>query len=331
MRLVARSSLVQVLGVEGEMAGPAAVSRSLRHLAMLHHGQPGHVPALWGIVRDSLDRDEGVLVAVPDASAEHLRTVLSAESSRVTWMDMTSLGRNPARIIPAVLTFVTQCQGRKVTCITEPVWPGRSAGERQEAARHEALVNLAFRDVPATIVCLYDTAALPRLVMADAAATHPVILSEGREHASASYREPATPPAHCNRMLAPPPPQSGELRYHRDLRPVRSFVAKAAQQAGLSSSRAADLVLAISELAANTLRHTRAGGTLHVWRSSGALICQVHDTGQITDPLAGRRFQSADTPGGKGLWLVNQVCDLVQIRTREGSTTIRLHMRLAQP
>jgi anti-sigma regulatory factor (Ser/Thr protein kinase) len=246
-------------------------------------------------------------------------------------MDMTSLGRNPARIIPAVLTFVTQYQGGTVTCITEPVWPGRSAGERQEAARHEALVNLAFREVPATIVCLYDTSALPRSVMADAAATHPVILSEGREQASASYREPAKPPAHCNRRLAPPPPQSGELRYDSDLRPVRSFVAMAAQQAGLSSSRAADLVLAISELAANTLRHTRNGGTLHVWRSSRALICQVQDTGQITDPLAGRRSQPVDAAGGKGLWLVNQVCDLVQIRTRQGSTTIRLHMRLAQP
>jgi anti-sigma regulatory factor (Ser/Thr protein kinase) len=313
------------------MASPAAaVSRGLRHLAILHHGQPGDVSALRGIVRDSLDRDEGLLVAVPDASADRLRAVLGTESSRVTWMDMTSLGRNPARIIPAILAFAARHQGRKVTCINEPVWPGRSAGERQEAARHEALVNLAFREVPATIVCLYDTTALPRSVIADAAATHPVILSEGREQASTSYREPAEPPARCNRMLAPPPRQSCELRYHRDLRPVRSFVAKAAQQAGLSSPRAADLVLAISELAANTLRHTRAGGTLHVWRSSGALICQVQDTGQITDPLAGRRSQSADAPGGKGLWLVNQVCDLVQIRTRTGSTTIRLHMRLAQ-
>jgi anti-sigma regulatory factor (Ser/Thr protein kinase) len=312
------------------MAGPAAVRRSLRHLAMLHHGEPGDVSALRGIVQDSLARDEGLLVAVPDASAEHLRTVLGAESSRVTWMDMTSLGRNPARIIPAVLAFAARHQGRNVTCVNEPVWPGRSAGERQEAARHEALVNLAFREVPATIVCRYDTMALPRSVLADAAATHPVILSDGREQASASYREPVKPPAHCNRRLAPPPPQSGELRYHRDLRPVRSFVAKAAQQAGLSSSRAADLVLAISELAANTLRHTRAGGTLHVWHSSAALICQVQDTGQITDPLAGRRSQPVDAAGGKGLWLVNQVCDLVQIRTRQGSTTIRLHMLLAQ-
>lgn len=313
------------------MAGPAAAGRSLRHLALHYNGQPDYAAALLGFVRDSLARDEGLLIAVPGANAELLRAELGPESSRVTWMDMTSLGRNPARIIPAILAFVAQRQSRKITCVSEPVWPGRSAGERQETARHEALVNLAFRDLPATILCLYDTTSLPQSVMADAEATHPVIMSDGKESASISYREPGRAPARCNRKLAPPPSRSGELHYHGDLRPVRSFVAKAAQQAGLSSSRAADLVLAISELAANTLRHTRAGGTLHVWRSSESLICQVQDTGQITDPLAGRRAQPADAAGGKGLWLVHQVCDLVQIRSRTGCTTIRLHMSLAQP
>jgi anti-sigma regulatory factor (Ser/Thr protein kinase) len=312
------------------MASPAAVSRTFRHLALLYRGQAGYARALRDFIRDSLARDESLLVAVPDRNADLLRAELGAESPRVTWMDMTTLGRNPARIIPAVLAFAAQFQGREITCVNEPVWPGRSVAERQEAARHEALVNLAFREISATILCPYDTTALPRSVISDAAATHPVIVSGGKEQASARYREPAAPPAHCDRMLAPPPPRSGELHYDNDLRPVRSFVASAAQKAGLPASRTADLVLAISELAANTLRHTGNGGTLHVWRSAGALICQVRDTGQIADPLAGRRSHPPDGVSGKGLWLVNQVCDLVQTRTRQGNTTIRLHMRLAQ-
>ena len=313
------------------MADPAAVSRRFRHLALLYRGQPGYARALRSFIRDSLARGEPLLVAVPGRNADLLRADLGAQSSRVTWMDMTTLGRNPARIIPAVLAFAAQSQGREAACINEPVWPGRSVAERQEAARHEALVNLAFREIPATILCPYDATALPRSVIADAAATHPVIVSDGKEQASAGYREPAAPPAHCDRMLEPPPPWSGELHYDSDLSPVRSLVASAAQQAGLSASRTADLVLAVSELAANSLCHTGNGGTLHVWRSAETLICQVRDTGQIMDPLAGRRPGPADGAGGKGLWLVNQVCDLVQTRTRKGSTSIRLHMRLAQP
>jgi hypothetical protein len=55
----------------------------------------------------------------------------------------------------------------------------------------------------------------------------------------------------------------------------------------------------------------------------------VSDTGQITDPLARHRVPADEELGGKGLWLVNQVCDLVQARTGRTGTVTRLHMRTA--
>jgi histidine kinase-like protein len=70
--------------------------------------------------------------------------------------------------------------------------------------------------------------------------------------------------------------------------PVRRFVASRAKGAGLTPPRIPDLLIAASELAANTLRHT-GGGTVQVWRTGEEIICQVADTGQITDPLARHR------------------------------------------
>ena len=58
------------------------------------------------------------------------------------------------------------------------------------------------------------------------------------------------------------------------------------------------------------------------------IVCQIHDEGIITDPLAGRRQPSLEAPGGHGLWIVNQVCDQVEILSDETGTTIRLHMIL---
>lgn len=87
-------------------------------------------------------------------------------------------------------------------------------------------------------------------------------------------------------------------------------------------------MLAASEVAANTLRHTKAGGTVHLWYDEHEILCQIQDTGVIADPLAGYRTPADDLPGGKGLWLVNQVCDLVEVRSSTGGTTICLHMRL---
>ena len=100
-----------------------------------------------------------------------------------------------------------------------------------------------------------------------------------------------------------------------------------AERSGLSADRTANMVLAASELAANTLRHTSAGGTLRIWRTRLELLCQVQDQGWIADPLAGRRRRAAAEPG-HGLWVVNQVCDLVELRSDPAGTTVRLHMRL---
>jgi anti-sigma regulatory factor (Ser/Thr protein kinase) len=119
------------------------------------------------------------------------------------------------------------------------------------------------------------------------------------------------------------------IAYESDLREMRSLVADRVRAAGLPPGRTVDLVLAVSEVAANTLRHTPAGGTVRIWRTAREVICQVDDAGYITDPLAGRRAPDPDRNGGYGLWLVNKSCDLTEMRTSQEGTTTRLHMRLA--
>jgi len=109
------------------------------------------------------------------------------------------------------------------------------------------------------------------------------------------------------------------------------FAADHARRAGLPAGRVRDLVIAVSELAANTWRHTDAGGMLHVWAADGELLCQIHDSGCISDQLAGRRRPAPEGAGGNGLWVVYQLCDLVELRTASTGVTIRLHFRLGPP
>jgi anti-sigma regulatory factor (Ser/Thr protein kinase) len=310
------------------MAVTAAPVGRFRHLALLYQGRSEYVGVLVAFIEASLARDDAVFVAVPEGKAQLLRQELGEDSARLVMVDMAELGRNPARIIPAVMTYASQNAGRPVCCIGEPIWPGRTAAEMLEATRHEALINLAFRDSPVTCVCPYDSADLPGWVIADAASTHPAVIKDGKATASASYLGPSDVPPRCNQALPRPPAHAEALGYRDDLGPVRNFILSRAKRAGLTPPRIPDLVLAISELAANTLRHTDGGGTLQVWRSRQEIICQVDDAGQITDPLIGHRTPPGAVAGGYGLWLVNQVCDLVQARTGQAGTTIRLHMRL---
>ena len=310
-----------------EQADDGTFTGRSRHAALFYQGPGDYLPALNSVITASRARGDALFIAVPGDRVSLLREMLGAESADVTLADMTELGRNPARIIPALMTYAGEHRGQRACCIAEPVWPGRTDAELLEATKHEALINLAFRDSPVTVICPYDTAGLPGSVIDEAACTHPAVVQDQQEKASDRYLGPDLPPQ-CNQALPLPPADAEALGYSDDLYPVRSFVASWAERAGLTPERINDLVLAISELAANSLYHAGGGGTVQVWQTPEELICQVADSGLITDPLARHRLPPHDLLNGQGLWLVNKVCDLVQARTGRTGTTTRLHMRL---
>jgi len=310
-------------GQERTLSDQAVGGGGFRHVAWCYRTPADYVAAITEFVRAGQARGEPVLVAVPFAQ---LPTGWAMPGGpQVTLTDMAEMGRNPARIIPVLRAFCDRYPGQRVRYLGEAAWPSRSAAELQEAARCEALSNLALADAEISVLCPYNSALLPPSVIADARATHPVELRAGAECASASYREPADYLAKLDKPLLAPA-TADALEYGRDLRPVRAFVAAAAQRAGLDPARCTDLVIAASEVAANTLRHTSGTGIIRLWSADEEVLCQIEDSGFIADPLAGHRRPAANRSGGHGLWLVNQVCDLAEISTSELGTTIRLHM-----
>ena len=133
-----------------------------------------------------------------------------------------------------------------------------------------------------------------------------------------------------SRSLPLPSPTNDAMyhTYRSDLSQVRALVLQQAREAGLTEGRANDLVLAVSEVAANTLRHTQSSGTLAIWHDEDEVVCEIHDEGTITDPHVGSRKPPPDASGGHGLWLVRQVCDLVELTSDANGTTVRMHMAL---
>ncbi len=132
-------------------------------------------------------------------------------------------------------------------------------------------------------------------------------------------------------LPSPDPDDAMSYTYTADLAAIRAVVHRYAIRAGLTEARAIDLTLAVSEVAANTVKHAKSPGSLKIWYDAEEIICQIHDEGIIADPLAGRRQPSLDARGGHGLWIVNQVCDQVEMHSDETGTTIRLHMTLPRP
>jgi anti-sigma regulatory factor (Ser/Thr protein kinase) len=244
---------------------------------------------------------------------------------------MDEIGGNPGRIIHAWHEFAAPHleAERPVRGVGEPISAARSADELVECQRHEELLNVAFgSNLGWTLVCPYDTAALAPEVIAECRCSHPHVRENGVAEASGEYRgleaisepfakplpEPATPP--------------DELAFDLSrLVDVRRTVADAARRAQLDDDRAEDLIVAVHEVAANSVRHGGGTGLLRTWNGGAGVTCEIRDAGVITAPLAGRLRPPNATSGGNGMWLANQLCDLVQVRSSQAGTIVRLLVR----
>jgi anti-sigma regulatory factor (Ser/Thr protein kinase) len=305
----------------------AAGNDGLSHRAYLYDDERDYLSCLAAFVQTGLRNAEPVFVAVPERRSALLRERLGAGSPLLRYGAMAQTGRNPARLIPELHAFVDEHAGQRVRYVGEPIWPGRSDAELCEAARHEALLNLAFATAAVSIMCPYDVRSLAADVVGRVQRTHPEVMQAGRTQAASGYAGQGVVPAECDDPLPAPPADAQTLSYKTSLREARDLVASHGTALGMAADRITNLVIAAGEITANTLRHTSAGGTFWIWHTGEEIICQVQDQGWITDPLAGRRRRSPED-SGHGLWVVNQLCDLVQIRTSQAAgTIIRLHMR----
>jgi anti-sigma regulatory factor (Ser/Thr protein kinase) len=304
---------------------------TLEHDAFLYSDAASYRAGLLSFIREGLERDEPVLVAVPQPGLGLLRAALDDdELKRVRTADMAVAGRNPGRIIGSVLTaFVAEHPGTRVRIIGEPIWAGRNPDEYSVAAEHEALINVALGGLPAFIRCPYDVTRLDRSVLVDATRTHPVMAADGDRWTSPGYADPVAVATLFDSPPSPAPPDADVMVVGpgTGTRSARRFVHDFGEAAGMSPERLGDLRLATQELVVNTLVHSGGQGLLSIWVAGGQVVCQIQDGGRIDDPLAGRR-PPAPPEIGHGLYIVHQVCDLVRIHRRSTGTTVRIFLDL---
>lgn len=298
------------------------------HDALLYEGIDGFVADAVPFLRDGLAAGEPAMVAVGAERIGVLSDALGDDAEHVRFVDMAEVGRNPGRIIPAWRDFLAEHEGHGVRGIGEPIWPDRSEEELLECQLHEALLNVAFAGADGfRLLCPYDRAALDDRVLHEACGSHPAVLEHGDRQPSAAYRPTDELLAPFEAPLPPPRGPVEVLAYDRaSIEEVRTVVRRRAAAVGLGGTRGDDLVLAANEAATNSIRHGGGNGVLRIWEQGGALVCELSDRGRITDPLVGRSRPPIVRAGGWGLYIAHQVCDLVQLRSDERGTVVRLHM-----
>jgi anti-sigma regulatory factor (Ser/Thr protein kinase) len=118
---------------------------------------------------------------------------------------------------------------------------------------------------------------------------------------------------------------------------LRAAVREFAAGAGMPPGRADDVMIAVHELAANTVRHGAGTGRLRMWTAARALRFQIEDAGPLGPPGQHRRArgggqQAAGTgeadcrawplQPGHGLWLTRELADQMNVTAGPGGSRV---------
>jgi anti-sigma regulatory factor (Ser/Thr protein kinase) len=306
---------------------PPLTESGYRHEALLYSGQADFMHSTLEFIEQGLSRAEPMFVVVDEEKIDALCRELGSDHVGVRFADMTDVGANPARIIGVWHTFLAEHAGVAVRGIGEPIYVERSSDELAECQLHEALLNVAVspsRDF--WLLCPYDVESLPADVVGEAFRTHPYVANGADRRCSGLYRHPEPATVFAGALASPPESAVGVAFGASDVAALRRLAARAAS-AHFLPAQIDDVVVVVSELATNAVQHGSGGGTFRSWFDGDVLYVEITDSGHFEQLLAGRLPPGPAQPSGRGMWIANQICDLLQIRTSVDGTVIRGQIR----
>ncbi|WP_340684104.1 sensor histidine kinase [Amycolatopsis coloradensis] len=304
---------------------------SFSHQACIYGSDAEFLDMTTPFIEDGLTRGEATLAVTTPNNIDLLVDTLGANADRVEFVDAYDWYRHPAATLLKYHNYYTARHAERpghVRIIGEPIWTRRSDLETAELRRYESILNVAFAESSAWIICPYDTRVLAPPVVADAHRIHPARWTGREARPCPDYLDPATfVDAGGTHPLPTPPPDAAVLPFTGDLSSVRRFVTAHAALQGLAPQQAAMLSAAVGEVADHVARHGSGRATIRLWAESGRIVCDVHEpVGRITDPFLGYLPPTLDEAPGDGLWLTRQLCRHVETCSGYCGATVRLHV-----
>jgi anti-sigma regulatory factor (Ser/Thr protein kinase) len=303
------------------------MNRGLEHDALIYGSDEALMTTLVPWLRDGFEHEDGAVVATTSSHIAQLRDALGTDEGSVKFLSADDMYVHPVQTIAAWQRMLSDAvdTGVTYTRIVGEVRFGATEDLQTSWTRYESALNAIFEYSPAWIVCPYDVRALPPAVIEQAWRTHPTVWDSTR-HASDRYEIPARllrEIVEPGRAVTGPP--SIELEIDGTLGGVRESVRALGLEAALPRARVEELVLAVSELAGNTVRHAGGGGKLALWLTREGVVCEVTDHGGgLKDPLAGLVPPKPSASAGMGLWIARQLSDSFAIGADGVGTTVRI-------
>ncbi|XRQ05037.1 anti-sigma factor RsbA family regulatory protein [Actinomadura welshii] len=316
-----------------------AVHTAFTHRLLPYDGADRFLDGALPFLLEGLDARDRVIAVCGTGQEMLLRDALGPADAGVEFSEPCTWYTHPARTLADCLSAADEAaaRGRRLRVLAEPAWTSRSPLEVVEWQRVEAVLNVAFRGTGAALMCPYS-ASLPAGVVAAARKTHPETVRGGRSAPNPGFVDPWSYCAQCDREPLPPPPADADtLKLEKaDLYWLRAYVTEYARHTALREEDLQRLLVAVTEVVTNAMRHGEPPIVLRMWTEAdaagAALACEVTDEGRWA-PGTGYGLippRPAGTAQGSrfGLWAVRLLCSTVQIRTGDAGTAVRLRLAL---
>jgi anti-sigma regulatory factor (Ser/Thr protein kinase) len=304
---------------------PIGAGPGFAHSAFLYDTDAAYAAVLVPFLLEGLARDEAVAVAASIDRVELLRDVLGVDAAHVRFLPADEWYVRPVRTIAAWAQILRTAAvaGRPSARL---VGHAGFAEHHRTWVRFEAAVNAALAGLNGHLLCPYDR----RLPAAEPVLrTHPVV-HDGGWRDSTGYQHPELV---LGELPEPEYPVAGQpvlaVAVADAVAELRAQVRDRASAEGwLPADRVEILLLALSEVVTNGIRHGGAHRELRVWLTAEAVVCELTDDGPTPPgPLAGYLPPAHAAIGGMGLWIVQQLCDAVAISLAGGRTRARFALR----
>jgi anti-sigma regulatory factor (Ser/Thr protein kinase) len=296
----------------------SATAVAYRHDALTYSGEDDFVRRAGHFLSTGLALGEPALLISDPRRLWAVREVIGTTSRDLRLIDTTADARNPAVLLSVLCSFADQADGRRCRGLGDIARPGLSDALAAEQQLHELLLNTPVaNNWNMWMACSYDTSLLTADDVESVLANHPAQRVDMTNVLAAKFG---------SELPARPGDTESFPVNGRDLSTVRAIVRTAATMAGLDEDRADNFVYAVNEVVTNSIRHAGGAAEMALWMADGDLVCEVQDGGHIADPLTGRIPPGLSQTSGRGLWMVNQLCDLVQVRSPARGTCVRMYI-----
>ncbi|MFK3979079.1 anti-sigma factor RsbA family regulatory protein [Micromonospora sp. NPDC050397] len=307
--------------------GAAAGHRGYLHEAVYYDSDEELLAVVVPFLLGGVAAGEPTLVALGERNAALVRRHLP-DRTAVTYLAGDGVYARPAAAIRSyrrLLADHVRAGAGQIRIIGE-VPPAALGATWDWWARYESAINHAYDDFPLWSMCAYDRRVTPAPVLRDVARTHPrVATPDGNHPTSAEYVDPATFLGEFRPVPADPVQRGTPVVELTDPTPAQArHAVRYADRGVLPREEVDDLSVAVSETVTNALRYGRPPVRVRFWAGVDRIVVTVSDGGSgPQDPYAGLLPTAEAARGGRGLWLVHQLCNHVVFERGEGFT-IRL-------